>query len=71
MNEYTGPNDIDTREKLTWMIYVDGFSTLGESEAGLVLWGPYGAKISYALKFGFGASNNEAEYEGQEAPNFF
>ena len=29
----------------------------------MVLRGPYGAKISYALRFGFGASNNEAEYE--------
>ena len=25
--------------------------------------GLHGAKISYSLKFGFGANNNEAEYE--------
>ena len=29
----------------------------------LVLRGPYRAKISYALKFSFEASNNEAGYE--------
>ena len=45
------------------MIYVDGSSTVGGSGAGLVLRGPHGAKVSYVLKFGFGASNNEAEYE--------
>ena len=28
-----------------------------------MLQGPYEAKISYALKFGFRASNNEVEYE--------
>ena len=39
---------------------------MGGSGAGLVLRGPQGpneTKISYALKFGFSASNNEAEYE--------
>ena len=29
----------------------------------MVLRGPHRAKISYALKFGFRASNNEAKYE--------
>ena len=28
-----------------------------------MLVGPHGAKVLYALKFGFEASNNEAEYE--------
>ena len=28
-----------------------------------MLVGPHGAKILYALKFGFEASNNKAEYE--------
>ena len=49
-----------------WLIHVDGSSAVGESGAGLVLQGPQGpseAKISYALKFGFQASNNEAEYK--------
>ena len=45
---------------------MDGSSTVGGSGARLVLRGPKGpneAKISYALKFGFFASNNEDEYE--------
>ena len=42
---------------------MDGSSTSGGSGAGLVLQGPHNAKISYALKFGFDVSNNEAEYE--------
>ena len=45
---------------------MDGSSTTGGSSAGLVLQVPQGpseAKISYALKFGFQASNNEAEYK--------
>ena len=29
----------------------------------MVLRGPHDAKISYALKFGFAAGNNEVEYE--------
>ena len=42
------------------------FIHYGGSTARLVLrglQGPNEAKISYALKFGFSASNNEAEYE--------
>ena len=63
MNEYTGPEDVDTRKKLTWTIHVDGSSTSGTRGASLILRGPHGVKISYALKFGFRASNNESECE--------
>ena len=42
---------------------MDGLSTSGGSGAGLVLQGPHETKVSYALKFGFEVSNNEAEYE--------
>ena len=42
---------------------MDSSSAIGGSGAGLVLRGPSECKISYALKFGFSASNNEAEYE--------
>ena len=63
VNEYTGPEDNDAREKPTWTIHVDGSSTSGGTGASVVLQGPHGAKISYALKFGFEASNNEAEYK--------
>ena len=46
-----------------WTLQVDGSSTKSGSGAGLVLTGPHGAKVLYALKFGFKASNNEVEYE--------
>ena len=45
---------------------MDGSSAAGGSSTGLVirgLQGPNETKISYALKFGFAASNNEVEYE--------
>ena len=46
-----------------WILHIDGSSTKRGSGAGLVLTSPHGVKISYALKFGFEASNNEAKYE--------
>ena len=46
-----------------WVLHVDGSSTRAASGAGLVLLGPHRAKVLYALKFRFEASNNEAEYE--------
>ena len=64
--EYTGLPESEDKERPVWLLHVDGSSTVGGSGAGLVLRGPQGpseAKISYALKFGFQASNNEAEYE--------
>ncbi|KAK3037306.1 hypothetical protein RJ639_032068 [Escallonia herrerae] len=46
-----------------WNLYVDGSSALGSSGARLILISPEGFTIEYALRFGFQASNNEAEYE--------
>ena len=63
LNEYTGLPDKEGEEKPVWILHVDGSSTQGGGGAGLVLKGPYDVKVSYALKFGFEASNNEAEYE--------
>lgn len=48
---------------LTWIAYVDGSSANGRSGAGMVLWGPNQEKFSYAIKFEFTATNNEAEHE--------
>ena len=45
------------------MLQVDGSSTRVGSGTDLVLIGPHGAKVLYALKFEFKASNNEVEYE--------
>ena len=46
-----------------WKLSVDGASNVQGSGAGLILTSPEGMDIEYALKFGFQASNNEAEYE--------
>ena len=46
-----------------WKLFVDGASNAQGSGAGLILTSPEGIDIEYALRFGFHASNNEAEYE--------
>ncbi|GJW90453.1 reverse transcriptase domain-containing protein [Tanacetum coccineum] len=42
---------------------MDGSSCVDGSGAGLILINPEGAEFTYALRFQFTASNNEAEYE--------
>ncbi|XP_077248245.1 uncharacterized protein LOC143887886 [Tasmannia lanceolata] len=54
--------DSSTTEPL-WEVYVDRSSNKGGCGAGLVLTGPDNFTLDYALRFGFHASNNEAEYE--------
>ena len=46
-----------------WRLSVDGATNAKGSGAGLILTSPEGIDIEYALRFGFQASNNEAEYE--------
>ena len=46
-----------------WRLSVDGAANAQGSGAGLILTSPNGIDIEYALRFGFQASNNEAEYE--------
>ena len=46
-----------------WKLSVDEASNAQGSGAGLILTSPEGIDIEYALRFGFHASNNEAEYE--------
>ena len=46
-----------------WKLFVDGASNAQGSGAGLILTSSEGIDIEYALRFGFQASNNEAEYE--------
>ena len=55
----------DTRETPDlpiWKLSVDG-ATNAQGSAELILTSPEGIDIEYALRFGFKASNNEAEYE--------
>ena len=46
-----------------WKLFVDAATNAQGSGAGLILTSPEGIDIEYALRFGFRASNNEAEYE--------
>ena len=46
-----------------WKLFVDGATNAQGSGAGLILTSPKGMDIEYALRFGFQASNNEAEYK--------
>ena len=46
-----------------WKLSVDGAVNSQESGARLILTSLEGIDIEYALRFGFRASNNEAEYE--------
>ena len=52
-----------TLDLLVWKLSVDGATNAQGSGAGLILTSPEGIDIEYALRFGFRASNNEAEYE--------
>ncbi|GJU55744.1 reverse transcriptase domain-containing protein [Tanacetum coccineum] len=46
-----------------WTLFTDGSSCVDGSGAGLILKSPKGMEFTYALRFQFTASNNEAEYE--------
>ncbi|XP_077222133.1 uncharacterized protein LOC143855976 [Tasmannia lanceolata] len=52
-----------TSDEPLWEVYVDGSSNKTGCGAGLVLIWPENFVLDYALRFGFRASNNEAEYE--------
>ncbi|GJY73717.1 reverse transcriptase domain-containing protein [Tanacetum coccineum] len=46
-----------------WRLYTDGASNSDGSGAGLMLIDPEGKEYTYALRFEFETTNNEAEYE--------
>ena len=46
-----------------WILSVDGAANAQGSGAGLIPTSPDRIDVEYALRFGFQASNNEAEYE--------
>nr|GEV17661.1 reverse transcriptase domain-containing protein [Tanacetum cinerariifolium] len=53
---------VETQQE-PWTLFTDGSSCVDGSGAGLILTSPEGTKFTYALRFQFAASNNEAEYE--------
>ncbi|KAL1363422.1 hypothetical protein AAHE18_03G148300 [Arachis hypogaea] len=55
---------MDTPEvPIEWYLYVDGSSNKMESGAGVIIESNQGTQIELSLKFGFPASNNQAEYD--------
>ena len=50
-------------EKKWWTLRVDGASRSSRSGVGLLLQSPTGEHLEQAIRLGFPASNNEAEYE--------
>ncbi|KAL0431900.1 UNVERIFIED_CONTAM: hypothetical protein Sradi_0816000 [Sesamum radiatum] len=46
-----------------WLLHVDGSSTAQDSGADIVITTSEGEDLEFAIKFGFKASNNKAEYE--------
>ncbi|GKB86668.1 reverse transcriptase domain-containing protein, partial [Tanacetum coccineum] len=46
-----------------WTLFTDGSSCVNGSRAGLILTNLEGAEFTYAMRFRFEATNNEAEYE--------
>ena len=65
--EFTSAKPVENTQAPTdlpiWKLYVDGATNAQGSGAGLILTSPEGIDVEYALRFGFQASNNEAEYE--------
>ncbi|GJX94678.1 reverse transcriptase domain-containing protein [Tanacetum coccineum] len=46
-----------------WTLFTDGSSCIDGSGAGLILTNPKGVEFTYAMRFRFETTNNEAEYE--------
>ncbi|GKE14123.1 reverse transcriptase domain-containing protein, partial [Tanacetum coccineum] len=57
-----GTNTAPKSER-TWKLYTDRASSSDGSGAGLMLVNPEGKQYTYALRFEFETTNNEAEYE--------
>ncbi|GJX20630.1 reverse transcriptase domain-containing protein [Tanacetum coccineum] len=56
---------IEEREELPdpWVLFMDGSSCIDGFGAGFIITNPEGIEFTYALRFRFNATNNEAEYE--------
>nr|GFA80323.1 reverse transcriptase domain-containing protein [Tanacetum cinerariifolium] len=61
-NASQGASVAETQQE-PWTLFTDGSSCIDGSGAGLILTNPDGVEFTYALRFQFAASNNEAEYE--------
>ncbi|GJU49648.1 reverse transcriptase domain-containing protein [Tanacetum coccineum] len=57
------PMKIEEKLSEPWILFTDGSSCADGSGAGLILISSEGMEFTYALRSGFEATNNEAEYE--------
>ncbi|GJY96838.1 reverse transcriptase domain-containing protein [Tanacetum coccineum] len=57
------PMEVEEELSEPWTLFTDGSSYIDGSRAGLILTDPEGTKFTYALRFTFDATSNEAEYE--------
>ncbi|GJR39856.1 reverse transcriptase domain-containing protein [Tanacetum coccineum] len=63
-DDYPDTSMEDKEELLDpWILFTDESSCIDGSRAGLILTNPEGMEFTYALRFGFEATNNEAEYK--------
>ena len=51
------------KSKGVWLVMIDGSRNEQGSGAGVVIRSPKGAEVSYAVKFEFQLTNNQAKYE--------
>ncbi|XP_077232153.1 uncharacterized protein LOC143866884 [Tasmannia lanceolata] len=61
--EDIAPAPAEHDDEVPWTLHVDGSAGKTGYGAGVVLRGPEGFVLEYALRLNFKASNNEAEYE--------
>ncbi|GJX42171.1 reverse transcriptase domain-containing protein [Tanacetum coccineum] len=57
------PMEVEEELPEPWILFTDGSSCTDGSGVGLILTNPEGMEFTYALRFRFDATNNEAEYE--------
>ncbi|GJR61576.1 reverse transcriptase domain-containing protein [Tanacetum coccineum] len=55
--------DEEAEPEIMWKLYTDEASSTGSFGVGLMLVSPEGKEYTYALRFKFDTTNNEAEYE--------
>ncbi|GKF02392.1 reverse transcriptase domain-containing protein, partial [Tanacetum coccineum] len=61
------PIEIEEELPDPWTLFTDGSSCVDGSGAGLIHTDPEGAEFTYALRFRYKETNNEAEYESLTA----
>nr|GEU75452.1 hypothetical protein [Tanacetum cinerariifolium] len=57
------PIEVEKELQDPWTLFTDESSCVDVSEARLILTNPEGTKFTYALRFKFNVTNNEADYE--------